>query len=94
MTWYNTFHKSEINKDQINSDKDAVTGVVYRPPNRNKNETCIEYVKGILETVRRENRHCPFLGDYNIKILNTDSHSTTSDFSRCYVFKHVITFDE
>ena len=79
----------EIGKDQINSDKDVVIGLIYRPPDR-KIELFSDYMKDVLDTVKNENRYCHFLGDFNINILNSDSHAATSDFldlmySSCYL---------
>ena len=69
----------EIGKDQLHSNRDIVIGVIYRPPNRDivsfNDKLCIT-----LDRIKRENKLCYLLGDFNINLLNHDSHIHTGEF--------------
>ena len=52
----------------------------YRPPNTDI-QCFIDAVKGICDKLRNENELCYLLGDYNINLLNVDTHTSTADFS-------------
>ena len=38
-------------------------------------------MKNIVEIIRREYNMCYLMGDYNINLLNVDTHQLTSDFN-------------
>ena len=69
----------EIGKDQQHSNRDIVIGVIYRPPNRDivsfNDKLCIT-----LDRIKRENKLCYLFGDFNINLLNHDSHIHTGEF--------------
>ena len=56
-----------------------VIGSVYRPPNTNMDRftNCIEKV---MSQLKRENKLCYIAGDYNINLLNVDTHMASSVF--------------
>ena len=57
----------------------VIIGVIYRPPNQNISPFNAK-MSNIVNVVRRENKICYFLGDYNINILNYESHAHTAQF--------------
>ena len=69
----------EINKDQLNTAKNVLVGVLYRPPNQDIS-ICNDDLSNLLEKIRREDKFCYLLGDYNLNILNYESHRLTGDF--------------
>lgn len=69
----------EISRGTIKSNKNIIIGEIYRPPNTDIgvfNSCLIE----ILDIIQRENKLVYLLGDYNINLLNTDTHSYSSEF--------------
>ena len=64
---------------KINSEKNRIIGTIYRPPNKSI-ESFIEHMNYISSTLRSEHKDADFLGDYNINLLNSDSHPQTSEF--------------
>ena len=56
-----------------------VIGVVYRPPNTNL-ELFIEHMSLILNKVKSENKPCYLLGDFNVNLINAESHHGTKEF--------------
>ena len=62
----------EINKSSLNSDKNIIVCVIYRPSNT---DTLVlnEMFSDLLDIIRRENKLCYILGDYNINPLNHDT---------------------
>jgi len=69
----------EIDKLQFNAEKNVVIGCIYRPPGTSI-ERFIEELTDKLETVKRENKLCYLLGDYNINLLNYETHQSTANF--------------
>ena len=70
----------EIEKSVFGHEKNVVIGVFYRPPNTDI-QCFIDVVKDICDKLRNENKLCYLLGDYNINLLNVDTHTSTADFS-------------
>ena len=70
----------EIEKSVFGHEKNVVIGVFYRPPNIDI-QCFIDVVKDICDKFRNENKLCYLLGDYNINLLNVDTHTSTADFS-------------
>ena len=69
----------EISKDQLQIDKNILIGVIYRPPAtdvRSFNAKLNVY----LYKIRKENKICYLLGDFNINLLNHDTHNLTGEF--------------
>ena len=69
----------ELDHDQLGVSKNVVIGVVYRPPGTDIT-VFNESFNILLGDIQRENRLCYILGDYNINLLNNESHVQTSDF--------------
>ena len=69
----------EIEKSCINLEKNVIVGMIYRPPNRNlddfKNSLDVTLTK-----IKKEGKLNYLLGDYNINLLNSDTHLPTADF--------------
>ena len=69
----------EINGKSINSPKNHIVGVIYRPPNRNI-ESFLIHIKDIMNSLKHSKQQCHFLGDYNINLLSAERHTPTSSF--------------
>ena len=70
----------EIDRTKLIKAKNIVIGVIYRPPNTEISHF-IEIMKDIMEKIKNENKICYLLGDYNINLINVDSHNLTSEFN-------------
>ena len=57
--------------------KNTSIGVIYRPPNQNLNVFLNEF-NHLMHKVNRENKNCYLLSDFNINLLNPESHDLTS----------------
>ena len=69
----------EIDNEQLGLRNNAIIGVIYRPPNTDIlsfNDSLSE----IMSLIKAEKKSCYVLGDYNINLLNTDTHSHTREF--------------
>ena len=55
----------------------VIIRVIYRPPNQDISPFN-DKMSNIVNVVRRENKTCYFLWDYNINILNYESHIQTA----------------
>ena len=69
----------EIEKQIFNTPKNVIISVIYRPPNTDT-RPFTENINIVLNIIKMENKICYFMGDYNINILNYDSHSETAQF--------------
>ena len=76
----------EIDKQLLGTKKHVIVGVVYRPPN-----TCMnafnDSMSIILDKIGQENKLAYILGDYNINLLNAESHNQTGNFTEI-LFSH------
>ena len=70
----------EIDKSVFGSERDLLIAVIYRPPNTDM-KLFIDVSKDVLEKIQLENKLLYLVGDYNINLLNVDSHSLTADFN-------------
>ena len=70
----------EIEKAQFSFDNNIIVGEMYRPPNNDIKEFN-EIIKGLIKNIKKENKVCYLMGDYNIDLLNIESHSPTSDYN-------------
>ena len=59
--------------------RNIVCEVVYRHPNSNLDNT-LNYIYDTVEKLSKENKCCFLMGDFNINLLNYDSHPATADF--------------
>ena len=69
----------ELDKDVFQYDSNVLVGVIYRPPGTDM-KLFNEQFGHILDTIRKEKKICYLMGDYNINILNSDTHETTGCF--------------
>ena len=74
----------EIDKDDIHYDKPVIVGVVYRPPGFDMT-TFNEEMNVILSEINNTNKY--FMGDFNVNLLNVDSHIPTVELSEM-LFSH------
>ena len=59
--------------------KNIVTGVIYRPPNHNVDEF-LTMTNELLSKISKENKICYLMGDFNLNLMNHQSHSATGEF--------------
>ena len=59
--------------------KNIVTGVIYRPPNQNVDEF-LTMTNELLSKISKENKVCYLMGDFNLNLMNHQSHSVTGEF--------------
>ena len=64
---------------QPNNEKNVILGCLYKPPNV-QTEIFNDEIKQVLAKIGFENKLCFLFGDFNINILNADSHVPTNDF--------------
>lgn len=69
----------EVSKDVIGCNKNIVLGCIYRPPDSNI-EQFIKNISDVFNVLNRENNTVYLLGDFNINLLNINSHRLTADF--------------
>ena len=69
----------EINKSQVQSFKDIIVGVIYRPPNKDI-DNFNNHMQLLLDKLQKENKSCYILGDMNINIINQETHTKTGQF--------------
>ena len=70
---------TKYGKTPSGTEWNVIVTVIYRPPNT---DTWIfnEKLNAVLNCVNNERKLCYLMGDYNIDILNYDSHSATAEF--------------
>lgn len=56
--------------------------MIYRPPDSSTNEFISE-LETITSKINRENKNCYLLGDFNINLLNVETHELTGQFLDC-----------
>ena len=69
----------EMEKGHQLQNHNVIIGVIYSLPNQDIS-SFNDKMSNIVNVVRRENKTCYFLGDYNINILNYESHAQTAQF--------------
>ena len=70
----------ERDKDNVGKEKNVIIGVIYRPPNTDIVEFN-RYVAEILDKMKSENKMVACIGDYNISLMNIDSHGPSQEFA-------------
>ena len=60
-------------------DKNIICCIIYRHPNSNL-ECFLNQLFTLIEKANTENKYCFLLGDFNINLLNYDTHTQTEDF--------------
>ena len=69
----------EMEKRHQLQNHNVIIGVIYRSPNQDIS-SFNDKMSNIVNVVRMENTTCYLLGDYNIYILNYESHAQTVPF--------------
>ena len=59
--------------------KNIVCGIVYRHPNTSL-QSFFDHFSKNLDKVHKESKLCIIMGDFNINLLNCDSHAITEEF--------------
>ena len=59
--------------------KNIICCIIYRHPNSNL-ECFLNQLFTLIEKANTENKYCFLLGDFNINLLNYDTHTQTEDF--------------
>ena len=68
----------EIMAESLNVSKNVIIGVVYRPPGTDLKQFS-DILSNMLNDIRSEHKMCYLLGDWNINLLNYDSHTLTTN---------------
>ena len=69
----------EISNTTLNLNKNVIIGTIYRPPGSDLigfNERIVD----LMDRIVKENKICYLAGDYNINLLNHDTHQLTAEF--------------
>ena len=53
--------------------------VVYRPPNTDM-ARFIEHITQIIKSMKTDKKQCYIMGNFNINLLNYDTHQETRDY--------------
>ena len=69
----------EVEKHVLKTSKNVVISVIYQPPNTDV-RIFIDKIKIWLDTIMKAHKLCYLLGDYNLNILNYDTHDKTAEF--------------
>ena len=69
----------EIDKEQLRIKKNVIVGTIYRPPGTDIKSFNDKFTI-LLSDLRKENKICYLIGDFNINLLNHESHGPTGDF--------------
>ena len=64
---------------QSDSKDDLICGVIYRHPHNNL-EAFMAYLDIVMDKISREKKYCVMMGDFNLNLLNADSHPGTNEF--------------
>jgi hypothetical protein len=79
----------EINKTELKCHKNVIIGVIYRPPNTNC-ELFNQHMSDTLDKINKDRNQIYLLGDYNLNLINYNSHNLTSDFVDSMFSHHVV----
>ena len=77
---YNPDFQSLWIEIQSKTNSNMICGVIYRHPNISKFETFKNYLDPILDKISKEKKYCIMMGDFNINLLNFETHLPTDDF--------------
>ena len=80
---FNEYNESifiEIEKTVFAMENNVIIGVIYRPPNTDIN-TINDQFATLMESIKQEEKICYLMGDYDINLLNVESHGSISDFN-------------
>ena len=71
--------------------KNILCCCVYRHPNTDAQEF-VNYLDNLLQKLGKENKHIYFMGDFNLNLLNYESHSDTNDFINTMVSHYLLPY--
>ena len=69
----------EVPRDATTLGKDVLIGVIYRPPGTDV-ALFNERITQLLSSVQLDNKLLYIMGDFNINLLNCDTHTASSEF--------------
>ena len=69
----------ELDRNHLGLGKNVIIGVLYKPPNTDM-ETFNEQLNQIMYAIKQERKYAYIMGDYNINLLNHDTHPLTGEF--------------
>jgi len=69
----------ELNGKSVGQERNVIVGIIYRPPNTDIH-IFNQYLISVLSLIKTENKISYIMGDYNINILNSESHGDTGRF--------------
>ncbi len=62
-----------------NKGKGIIVGIIYRPPSQNVDDF-IQAVNTLTAKIAKEKKSCYLMGDFNLNLLNYQSHKQTYEF--------------
>ena len=71
--------------------KNILCRCVYRHPNIDAQES-VNYLDNLLQKLGKDNKHIYIMGDFNINLLNYESHSDTNDFINTMVSYYLLVY--
>ena len=69
----------EIGKESLGRPRNTIIGLVYRPPNTDIN-IFNEQISEVLDRIKSEKKQVYLLGDFNINLLDANSHVPIAEF--------------
>ena len=69
----------EVPNTTLNLNKNVIIGTIYRPPGSDL-MGFNEWIQDLMDRIVRENKICYLAGDFNINLLNHDTHQLTAEF--------------
>jgi hypothetical protein len=70
----------EVDKDSTGTKSNIVLGVIYRIPGSNPNDFNNK-LQEIITQITNEHKECIHVGNYNLNLLNSDTHPPTAEFA-------------
>ena len=77
----------EINNEELTINRNIVIRVIYRTPNTNIKDFNAQ-IASVLEELCIDKKHVYLMGDYNIDLLNSESHDLTNEFVYLMCYCH------
>ena len=62
----------EVDKDIFSTTRNIILGVIYRPPNTSPTDF-LKVLSEIMNKLKRENKLCYLMGDYNLDLLKNEN---------------------
>ena len=69
----------ELDRSWVNTAKNVVVGVIYRPPNTDMS-LFANSLNELLSQLKSEKKNIYIMGDFNINLLNVDDHLPSAEF--------------